>query len=36
MVARVGRNSRFVEVDAENVKSLEAALRGILILLISL
>ncbi|KAG6605927.1 hypothetical protein SDJN03_03244, partial [Cucurbita argyrosperma subsp. sororia] len=29
MVATVGRNSRFVEVDAENVKSLEAALRGV-------
>ncbi|XP_022957944.1 uncharacterized protein LOC111459328 [Cucurbita moschata] len=29
MVATVGRNSRFVEVDAENVKSLEAALRDV-------
>lgn len=35
MVATLGRNSRFVEVDAENVKSLEAALGGILILLIN-
>lgn len=36
MVATLGGNSRFVEVDVENVKSLEAALRGILILLINL
>ena len=34
MVATLGRNSRFVEVDVENAKMLEAALRGILILLI--
>lgn len=36
MVGTLGRNSRFVEVDVDNVDMLEAALSGMLILLINI